>query len=130
VKCFYHREADAVGTCKACNKGLCAACAVDVGGGLACRDRCEEQVRNITQLIERNIQLSPASQAMLGKQPGVYLSSGAFQLVAGSVFTFLGFNMHGVFRLGIMGVGILIAGLGVWQIVYGLGVRKATGRLK
>ena len=39
--CFYHAESPAVGICKACCRGLCATCAAEVNGGLACRDRCE-----------------------------------------------------------------------------------------
>jgi hypothetical protein len=36
VKCFHHPSDDAVGLCKACGKGVCRACAVDLGEGLAC----------------------------------------------------------------------------------------------
>jgi hypothetical protein len=45
MKCFYHHDQDAVGECKSCGKGLCPACAVDLGKGLACRQRCEDNVR-------------------------------------------------------------------------------------
>jgi len=45
MKCFRHPESDAVGSCKQCAKGLCSRCVVDVGKGLACKDSCEEYVR-------------------------------------------------------------------------------------
>ena len=129
MKCFYHREAEAVGSCKACSKGLCGACAVDVKG-LACRDSCEEQVRSINQLVDRNIRVSPASERVLGKYSGAYLATGVFQILAGVVFGFLGQSMDGPFRVGVSAIGALVALYGVWQIGYAWAVRSATTRLR
>jgi hypothetical protein len=130
VKCFNHREADAVGSCKACNKGLCPACAVDVGGGLSCRDICEQQVRRINELVDRNIRVSPASEQALGKYPGAYLSNGLFSIIAGGLFALLGQSMDGVFRTGIVAMGLLVALFGVSQIAYAWGLRRTTRNLK
>ena len=46
MHCFYHSDVDAVGLCKACGKGLCRPCAVDLGEGLACQNSCELLVRD------------------------------------------------------------------------------------
>lgn len=54
MKCYYHRELDAIGTCKHCYKGLCPGCAVDVGGGLACAGSCVAAVTQINALINAN----------------------------------------------------------------------------
>jgi len=54
MKCFYHLQSDAVGICKNCQKGLCMECAVDVGDGLACKNRCEEQVKAANIFMKRN----------------------------------------------------------------------------
>lgn len=35
MRCLNHRDREAVGTCKACSKGLCAECAVDLADGRA-----------------------------------------------------------------------------------------------
>lgn len=51
--CFYHPNVQAVGSCKNCQKGLCQECAVDVGNGLACKDRCETQVKEINDVFQR-----------------------------------------------------------------------------
>ena len=51
--CYYHPKAKAVGLCKNCQKGLCQECAVDVGNGLACKDRCETQVKDINDVFQR-----------------------------------------------------------------------------
>jgi hypothetical protein len=54
--------------------------------GLACREACEEQVRSLNQLIDRNIRLSPASEQVLGNHPGAYFAPGVFQILAGEYF--------------------------------------------
>lgn len=38
MKCYYHRDIDAVAVCTGCGKGLCQRCAVDVGGIVHCRE--------------------------------------------------------------------------------------------
>jgi hypothetical protein len=58
MKCFYHAGADAVGICKNCSRGVCAACANERDDGLACRDRCETKVDAITNLVQRNVRLT------------------------------------------------------------------------
>ncbi len=58
MRCYYHKDKEAVGTCKSCGKGLCRDCAVDLGKGLACRGRCEPDAQAVIQLVDRNIQLS------------------------------------------------------------------------
>lgn len=62
MKCFYHPQSDAVGLCKHCQRGLCPACACERDGGLACRDRHESQVDQVTALIRRNVQVGVKSR--------------------------------------------------------------------
>lgn len=69
MRCFYHQDKEAVATCKSCGKALCAECAVDLGKGVACRGRCEDDARNIIELVERNIQSSRPSARMSLVQP-------------------------------------------------------------
>ena len=47
MECFYHEGASAVGSCRACLKGLCRSCAVELEGGLACPSRCVPMVRAV-----------------------------------------------------------------------------------
>ena len=44
MKCYVHHESDAVGVCKFCLRGVCPACATEVGKVTACKDRCEQEV--------------------------------------------------------------------------------------
>jgi hypothetical protein len=62
MKCFHHIHTDAVGLCKACSKGLCEACAVDVGGGLACRQGCSQAVKDLNNLIARNLRITASKE--------------------------------------------------------------------
>jgi len=59
MKCFTHPETDAVGMCKNCYKGLCSACAADVGDGLACRDMCEASVISLNRQIAQSSGIVP-----------------------------------------------------------------------
>lgn len=39
MKCFYHNDRDAVGTCRACSRGLCPECAADFESAIGCVGR-------------------------------------------------------------------------------------------
>ncbi|MGD2177434.1 MAG: hypothetical protein PVG71_06375 [Anaerolineae bacterium] len=38
MECYIHPDADAVGTCTSCGRGICSECAVEVQGKLKCRE--------------------------------------------------------------------------------------------
>jgi hypothetical protein len=42
MNCFNHPDVPAVGICKACQKGLCMECAIDLGHGIACKNHRED----------------------------------------------------------------------------------------
>src|SRR5438093_7301260 len=86
MRCFYHQDREAVGSCKSCGKGLCPECAADIGKGLACRGRCEEDVRALVALIDRNIQLSPQTTRLLESGRKTRSSAAIFNLITGAVF--------------------------------------------
>ena len=83
MRCFYHRDLDAVATCKSCGRGLCPDCGADVGNGLACRDRCEEEVRSLNRVISRN-------KTAFEKTSGAYLRVASFYAAVGAVLVFAG----------------------------------------
>jgi len=47
MKCFYHPDKDAVGTCSQCGKAACRECLYDVGGAMLCKDCMARQLRTI-----------------------------------------------------------------------------------
>ena len=54
MKCFNHNEIEAVGQCKQCYKGLCSNCVVDLGHGIACKDKHEHDVQKLFDLVQNN----------------------------------------------------------------------------
>jgi hypothetical protein len=73
LKCFYHPSADAVGLCKHCQRGLCPACGAERDGGLACKDRHEAEVDQVTALIRRNIQVGVKARPLSLVTFGVFV---------------------------------------------------------
>ena len=53
MRCFEHRDQEALGICKRCGKGLCTACAVDLGHRLSCRGEHETVVEFYRTILER-----------------------------------------------------------------------------
>ena len=62
MRCFNHSDREAVGSCKACAKGLCSECAVDLGHGLSCRGPHEATVESYRVVLERNTKLLNAAR--------------------------------------------------------------------
>ena len=54
MNCFYHPQVVAISICKNCNKGLCGDCATDVGNGVACKGKCEEEVLAINAIVNQS----------------------------------------------------------------------------
>jgi hypothetical protein len=54
MKCYYHRDVDAVGICKSCSRGICGECAAEVGDSLACMVKCVESVAELDRLVARS----------------------------------------------------------------------------
>ncbi len=76
MKCFRHPGIDALGMCKACFKGLCAMCAVDVGNGIACKNSCESTVKALNTLVSEAKGVTASNAVM-------YFFTGCLAAVAG-----------------------------------------------
>jgi hypothetical protein len=112
MRCFYHQEREAVGSCKSCGKGLCPECAVDLVKGLACRGRCEPDAKALIQLVERNIALSPTTSRLVQASGSARLAGALFLTICGLVF--LGFGLiseRGFSFIVILGACFLVYGL-------------------
>jgi len=59
MKCFRHPQAESVGTCKHCYKGVCTECAKDTGIGLVCSSECHEEVKSLKAIVDRSKQAFP-----------------------------------------------------------------------
>ncbi len=85
MKCFNHPDAEAVGVCKNCYKGVCPTCAALVDGSVACAATCRDDVAAINHMLERGKKV----YKNLGRQwgPSVLLNG-----VGGVLF--LGFGLY------------------------------------
>jgi hypothetical protein len=120
MKCYYHQDRDAVALCKACNRGLCAKCAVDVFPGTACRSRCEDEVAAINLAVER-------SKTGYQKTATTYRSIGWLTIIPGSVMcifgliAFLGGNKSGA--------AVLLL-FGFFGVLYGMSMFRSGKRIE
>ena len=112
MRCYYHHDREAVGGCKSCGKGLCPDCAVDLIKGLACRDRCESDVRSVITLIDRNIALIPTTSRLIETGRRTRFGAAIFQLITGAIF--IGWGLQDTERLSFITV------LGVCFFAYGV----------
>ena len=99
--CYYHLDRPAVGVCKHCQRGLCTNCAVLIEDVLACQGRHEQEVRDVEQLIARNIFQS--------KRVGsTYMRSAVFYGLVGGAFT--AFGLYQYTYLGIQAIFFILLG--------------------
>ena len=116
MKCYYHQARDAVGLCKSCNKGLCSDCATDVGNGLACRDRCEEQVRVLNTVVDFTVRTMPATESAFRGTRWTSLGIGLLSLIAGVIFVVVGVSdakSRGAILFGAVLIGFSLIGLAI-----------------
>lgn len=98
MRCFVHHDAEAVGICKCCFKGACAACAIPVTNGLACSEVCRPVADDIAhlQLVSLRNQYLYRSQRLI--QPTmaiIFLVTGASM-----VYSYPSWSMGWIFTAG------------------------------
>lgn len=101
MRCYNHTSVEAIGTCKACCKGLCMECAADLGHGLACKAAHVAEVENLNALITRSTRITTANTKGKFLVPVFYAFLGA---------TFLGYGLVSSSASGfsiVMGAGFL-----------------------
>jgi len=127
MKCFYDTTQDAIGTCKSCGKGLSKEHAVDMGKGLACKGRCEEDVRKLIALIDSNVSLSGTSENLVKGSGKTAYASSLFLLCAGAVFLAMGVARE--FDSFLTALGAIFLAYGVFSIVRARSISASMKRL-
>jgi hypothetical protein len=87
VRCFNHSTSEAVGICRACGKGLCTACAVDLGFGLSCRGNHEQRVAANEELLTKSTQLQDTAGRAKYAAPAFFGFMGAVMSVYGLMYS-------------------------------------------
>ncbi len=102
MNCFYHPDSPAIGLCKYCQRGLCSECAVIVDDVVACKNRHENEVRQLGQLAARNLFHSK-------RVSSAYMRNAIFYGLVGVLFA--GFGLVQYQYLGLQAVFFMILGL-------------------
>lgn len=84
MKCFNHEIQESVGFCKHCHKALCRECAINTNFGLTCKGQCEQEQKDVNELIEFN-----KSRLKRFKKIGGFYQIAIYILIAFSVVYFL-----------------------------------------
>lgn len=109
MKCFAHRQHDALGFCKYCAKGVCAECLTDTGHGLACSAACATEVEAHRKMSEKSKQFYRIDS----NKPALPINALMFMLIG---LIFFGFGIHdyrGSSSLFLLMMAIPMFGLGV-----------------
>lgn len=97
MECFYCEGAAAVGSCRACLRGLCRRCAVALEGGLACPERCEALVRGLALSLQQTVRFQSVSTGFLRSARGLWLGLSGVALFVGVFVVVWGLRLP-VFR--------------------------------
>ena len=55
--CFNHPDRQAIGVCRACQRGICKECTADLGHGLACKGKHEADVENLEHIVRQSARI-------------------------------------------------------------------------
>ena len=102
MNCYYHPEKPAIGLCKYCQRGLCTECAAIVDDVVACKNRHEDDVRQLGQLAARNLFQSK-------RVSSTYMRNVIFYGLVGVLFA--GFGLMQYRFLGLQAVFFMMIGL-------------------
>ena len=108
MKCYRHRDKDAIAICKNCGKGLCDECAVEVGKGIACKSDCVSEVESINRSTLMNIKNFENNRK-------IYSQLSLWLFIIG-----IGFLIVSVFRPDLLGLSIFTAGVMFLGAIYSL----------
>jgi hypothetical protein len=135
MRCFVHHDNEAIAICRGCSKGLCAACAVDAGRGLACSPECAERACATDALVDQNLRLMKPVDAIFAQRSTIYkvckvmaMTGGAVTIVMAAVFAWEVQHTPLATNGGVMVLAIGIAALGVILLAVGILIKNPIPR--
>ncbi len=99
MNCFYHPHNSAVAICKNCLRGICAQCAMEMENGVACKGKCEERVKLIIDLMDKQISVYKKTSKVFQRN-AIILGLLAFLFLSAGILTELHERWSGVIYLG------------------------------
>ena len=107
MECFYHEGRPAVGSCRACFKGLCRSCAAELEGGLACTGRCEAMVRAVLATLQQSTKFQAVSSGLLRSAKGLWLGLCLVGLFVGGFVIVWGLRLPQFQEIALLGLPFL-----------------------
>ena len=126
MECFYHAGTPAVGSCRACLKGLCRRCAIELEGGLACPDRCEPVARALVASLQQGLRFQSVSTGLLRSARGLWLGLTAVAFSVGVFVLAWGLTLPAFREISLLGIPFLA--LGFLSARLARSTRGSTGR--
>jgi len=111
MECFQHEGRTAVGSCRACFKGVCRSCAVDLGRGLACAGRCEEAARALIASLDQSIRIQGLSGGMVHAARTLWVGLGWVALGVGAFVSIWGLSLPHFREIALLGIPFLVIGV-------------------
>ena len=111
MECFQHEGRTAVGSCRACFKGLCRACAVDLGRGLACAGRCEEATRALIASLDQSIRIQGLSGGMVRAARSLWVGLGWIAVGVGAFVVIFGLRLPQFREISLLGIPFVAIGV-------------------
>jgi hypothetical protein len=127
MKCYVHRDVDAIGVCSECGQGVCDSCAVRIGGKLYCKTDADSvfspRRKEENQAVERPMRAQLASvffvlYGVFGVVLGIVVVVGGFASGAAASIPF--YSSLTLASLGLLGFGGVLIVMGIVGIVCGV----------
>lgn len=128
MKCYVHRDVDAIGVCSQCGQGICDICAVRIGGKLYCKEDADRVFGSKKEEVESVSVMRPMRVLVVSVFFFLYA---CFGIVVGFLFIYAGF-LSGVIlgfpgstdfastSVGLLGFGGLLLVMGILGAICGL----------
>jgi hypothetical protein len=111
MECFTHEGRPAVGSCRACGRGVCRTCVADLGRGIACAGRCEEPARALIAALEQSVRMQSLSGGMLTATRTLWAALGWVSLGVGAFVSLWALGLPHFREIGLLGIPFLAIGL-------------------
>jgi hypothetical protein len=110
MECYAHEGRPAVGTCRACFRGVCRGCAVDLGRGLACAGRCEDAARALIASLDQSLRIQGLGAGMVQGARTLWVGLGWVALAVGVFVVLFGASLPQFRSIALLGIPFLVIG--------------------